>query len=334
MAHLFDRWHLQGVPVSLRWWIPSPAPLSLALHRGHDPPLATTFAAACALITGVLLALPFALLGRSALASVLSRQNMADIVAALCVFMTLGLPLVAVTFSLSRTRPQVSRTFLALSAVATLAWGLGDPGFPIVVALAAIVVGAILLVRPSPRVRAVLRRTSVALLVVASVAAFALILANLVASQRAEAAWKDSAIGLLAALIVGALLLALGVLMLAVQRADHAFWSTPASWQPAELTQGNVLRFASGGASRQAPDAFAGYTGPVVVITSRASPRGVFRADDAPDDGWTVPGTIDTVHEAVARSEHAALATLIIPLACAATLLSAGLWGTLKILFS
>ena len=48
--------------------------------------------------------------------------------------------------------------------------------------------------------------------------------------------------------------------------------------------------------------------------------------------GWTVPGTLSSVSTAVARSEHAALATTLTVLACAVAPLVAGLVGALGIL--
>ena len=99
--------------------------------------------------------------------------------------------------------------------------------------------------------------------------------------------------------------------MFVAQRADRAPWSAPETWLAASLEEGNMLRFANGAAPRQCPDSLSQHRGPVVVIPLGAARRGVFRGDGAPDDGWTVPGTLETVREGVVNADVAASATVL-----------------------
>lgn len=333
MSKLFNRWRTEGAPPALRWWIPSPSHLSHALQRGQETSwVVTKFAAVNAVLTGVLLALPLAFLGRAAMADARGQREAYTMATGMFALDTiLLLPTAVFAFLLPRTRPQVSRTLLALSVFATLTWSLGDTDAAAAATVAALVGAIALLALPSSQVLPVFRRAGVALLVVSSAAALALPVVALAASRYAAATWGAVGMGPLTAWGMGVVALVLGAVMLAVQQAERVFWSAPESWRQAELMEGNLLRFEGGGAPRQAPDAFGGYTGPVVVIPASGSTRSVFRSDGAPDDGWTVPGTIDTLREAVARSEHAALASALTPLACAASLLLSGLLGALKI---
>lgn len=219
---------------------------------------------------------------------------------------TLGLPVMAGAFALPRTRPHLARVAAALSAVATLALGLIGPVAAAAGVLAALVlVGLALLARPPPT-------PSLALLARGRRRAHRQrghgpLPQRRAPGERSPPVRVDGAGRARrrppVALVAGLIPLGLGALTPAVQRADLAPWSTPDAWKQAELGAGNVLRFADGGAPRQAPDAFGGYTGPVVVIALKQQERGAFRADGAPDDGWTVPGTLATVREALARAE-------------------------------
>lgn len=339
MSSLFERWRAQGAPAALRWWIPSPAHLSRTLHEGPETSLAVTgFATLCALAVGPLAAASFAFLARGAVESAARQENaFAAAIGVAFLALMLGLPLAAGAFALPRSRPHVTRVAAALSCVAALALGLIGP---VTAAAAALGVGLLagfaLLARATPRALTVLRRAAVGMLVASGAAAFALA-ASLAVASRADAfaaAWQARGAGPFVALVVGLVPLGLGALMFVVHRADLAPWSTPSTWQQATLGAGNVLHFANGGAPRQAPNAFGGYAGPVVVIALQEKARGAFRADGAPDDGWTVPGTLETVREAVARAEASALATVIAAFACAAAPLGAGLAGALRILFA
>lgn len=340
MSSLFDRWRTQGAPSALRWWIPSPAHLSRQLHTGPETSaLATAFATLCALATGPMLAGTFAVVAFGATAS--NRHDQAEsLFGALGMgFMVLmvGLPVMAGAFALPRTRPHVARVAVALSALATLTIAfLYECPAALAVVGVAVIAGLALLTRSTPRVLLVLRRAALGSFLAAASAAF--LLAACVALGELvpafEAAWHRREVGVIAALVVGAVPLALGALMFTVHRADLAPWAKPESWQQAELGEGNVLRFANGGAPRQAPDAFGGHLGPVVVIALQQQERGAFRADGAPDDGWTVPGTLATVREALARSEAAALAVVITVFACALAPFAAGLVGAAAAFFS
>jgi hypothetical protein len=333
MSSLFDRWRTQGAPSALRWWIPSPAHLSRQLHTGPETSaLATAFATLCALATGPMLAGAFAAVAHGATASRRSEQE-GSLFGALGVgFMVLmlGVPVMAGAFALPRTRPHVARVAVALSAVAALVstFLYECPAALAVVGVAALA-GLALLARPTPRALVVLRRAALGSFLAAASGGF--LLAACVAVGEVvptfAAGWHAREVGVIAALVVGAFPLALGALMFVVHRADLAPWAKPETWQQAELGEGNVLRFANGGAPRQAPDAFGGHLGPVVVISLQQQERGAFRADGAPDDGWTVPGTLATVREALARSEAAALAAVITVFACALAPFAAGLYG-------
>lgn len=333
MSSLFDRWRTQGAPSALRWWIPSPALLSRQLHTGPETStLAAVFATLCALATGPMIAGAFAAVAHGAIASRRSAQE-GSLLGALgigAMVLMLGLPVMAGAFAVARAQPQVARVAVALSAVATLASTfLYELPVALPAVTVALLVGLALLARPKPRALSVLRRAALGSFVAAAGAA--LLLAACVAVGEvippSESAWHAREVGVIAALLVSALPLSLGALMFTVHRADLGPWAKPESWKQAQLGAGNVLHFADGGAPRQAPDAFGGYTGPVVVISLQQQERGAFRADGAPDDGWTVPGTLATVREALARSEAAALATLITVFACALAPLAAGLAG-------
>jgi hypothetical protein len=340
MSSLLSRWRTQGAPSFLRWWIPSPAHLSKQLQTGPETStLLVGLATLCALATGPMLAGTFAAVGYGAAAARRSQQEDAlfGAIGVACLVLTMGLPLMLGAYALPRTRPHVARAAVLASAIGTLASAflLESP-----VGLAATAVGVLagvaLLSRTSPRAVRMLRRVTLGSFIAASGAA--LLLASMVAAGELvpafETAWHHREVGIIAALLAGALPLGAGALLFIVHRADLAPWGTPEAWQQAELGEGNVLRFANGGAPRQAPDAFAGYVGPVVVIALQQQERGAFRADGAPDDGWTVPGTLDTVREALARSEVAALTTLLTAFTCALAPLAAALFGAAAALLS
>lgn len=336
MSSLFTRWQSQGAPPALRWWIPSPTHLSRKLHEGPETSLlVTTFAGACALATGLLGAGGFSALARAALEPRPARDGALAVAVGFAVMAGGGaLPLAAAAFGLARTRPQLPRMVASLATLATLAIGLIGPGVGSAAVLAGMtVVGIATLSRATPGTLAALRRTVHLALALAGGAALSLVttLAIAAALPSTAAAPSDQTLGPVLALVGGLLPLCTGALMALVHRADTVPWTRPDTWRQASLEAGNVLRFADGGAARQAPDAFGGYVGPVVVIPLRESARGAFRADGAPDDGWTVPGTVASLREAVARSEHAALATLTAVFACAAAPLLAGLVGALGI---
>jgi hypothetical protein len=286
----------------------------------------------CALATGPMLAGTFAAVAYGAAAARQSQQEAALFGALGVAFLvlTMGLPFVVGAFALPRTRPHVARAAVVASAVGTLAAAfLLENPVGLAVTAVGVLAGVALLSRTSSRAIQILRRATLGSFIVAAGAA--LLLASMVVAGELvpafEPAWHHREVGIIASLLVGALPLGMGALMFIVHRADLAPWGTPEAWRQAELGEGNVLRFANGGAPRQAPDAFAGYVGPVVVITLQQLERGAFRADGAPDDGWTVPGTLDTVREALARSEVAALATLLTAFTCALAPFAAGLFG-------
>jgi len=290
------------------------------------------FATLCALATGPMLAGAFAAVAHGATASTRSEQegSLLGAVGVGFLALMLGLPVMAGAFALPRTRPHVARVAVALSAVATLASTfLYECPAALAAVGVAMLTGLALLARSTPRALVALRRAALGSFIAAAGAA--LLLAACVAVGElvppSATQWHAREVGVIAALLVGALPLALGSLMFTVHRADLAPWAKPETWQQAELGEGNVLRFANGGAPRQAPDAFGGHLGPVVVIALQQQERGAFRADGAPDDGWTVPGTLETVREALARSEAAALAAVITVFACALAPLVAGLVG-------
>ena len=74
------------------------------------------------------------------------------------------------------------------------------------------------------------------------------------------------------------------------------------------------------------------YRGPVVVIPLGEQRKGVFRGDGAPDDGWTVPGTVATLRAASEASRLASSATILSVLCLALAPLAATLFSVFRAL--
>lgn len=329
---LFDQWRSAGVPAWLRVWLPNPFHVSHALL--HAPPRGATrglraFFGAGMVVAGLSLVLGF-------LAAVLVMGGLAILGAGERVPLALfgvvalgGLLYVAIGAALTwggsklvgDDRPQVSRlaavsvalpaALLPATAVAIDAWDSPAPAG--VLALVAAFAFTVSLVASRPRAwlgRAVERASGYATLagVFLTVLTVGCLVrstlsvsdAGVVSSHVTPASWATVIVG-----FAGLGTLGLALFMAAVARAHLHPWRASETWLEGDLGEGRAITFAGGAASRQASETFAAYRGPVVVIPVGARQKGVFRGDGGPDDGWTVPGTLASVREAVASCDLA-----------------------------
>lgn len=350
---IFERWSATGVPNWLRAWLPSPYAVSQASLAPADGP---AMSATRALVGAVLAALGGGALAVMSSASVglalhantqthhaLPRHPGPG--AMLCSVMTttpagVGLLIVA-SLVIGAKRPQIAR--LALLAVglhaALLPLAVAAPWVSTLSASLGLALFALSLL--SPRWTPQLARVAGwlaprALALVAFIAALGAV-SIAVAATRWNGLSSLPAVALTARLsdalvswVFGAGLLALSALMLAVTRAAGQPWRDADAWLDGSIGEGRVLRFASGVAPRQASEVFGEYRGPVVVIPLGETRKGVFRGDGAPDDGWTVPGTIETLRDAVATSTLSAHATTLAVMCLATASLLAAALSTLR----
>lgn len=329
---LFDQWRSAGVPTWLRVWLPNPFHVSHALLKapteGASRWLRAFFGAAMvvsglSLVLGILAALVVV----GGLAIVGTGERVPVFVFGLVaggglVYVAIGAALAWGGSKLvGDDRPQVSRlaatavtlpvALIPATAVAIDAWDTPAPAA--LLALVAVLVFALSLVASRPRAwlgRAVERASGyttlagvfLTVLTVGSLLRSTLSVsdAGAVSSHVTPATWATVIVG-----FAGLGTLGLALFMAAVARAHLHPWRASEAWLEGVLGENRTITFAGGAASRQASEAFATYQGPVVVIPVGARQRGVFRGDGGPDDGWTVPGTLASVREAVASCEMA-----------------------------
>lgn len=331
---IFERWSATGVPNWLRVWHPSPYAVSQASLSSEGGPAMLAARSFVGAVIGALGGAALAMASSSSVSLALHANANADPSlpshpgsgALLCGLMTttpggVGL-LVIASLVVGARRPQVAR--LAMFSVgvhaALLPLALIAPWTSVVAKALCVSLFALALAstRWTPKLAALAERiTPRALAAIAVVAGLgALSIAGAATRWNGLAALPTVSLssGLSDALMAwsfGAALLALSALMLAITRAAGQPWSDPDSWLDASIGEGRALNFSNGAAPRQAAEVFGEYRGPVVVIPLGASRKGVFRGDGAPDDGWTVPGTMSTLRAAVEASKLSAHATTL-----------------------
>lgn len=338
---IFERWGATGVPNWLRAWLPSPYAVS---HASLAPAEGSALAAARAVVGaaiaalggGALAIMSSASVGLALHADVRTHEALPrhpGVGALLCSVITatpggIGLLIVA-SLVVGAKRPQIARLALlamgfhaALLPLAVLAPWTSAIAVSLTVALFALSIASTGRTPSLARIASWL--TPRALALVAFMAALgALSIAGAATRWNGISSLPSVALtpvlsNALVSWLFGAGLLALSALMLAVTRAAGRPWGDADAWLDGTIGEGRVLSFASGVAPRQASEVFAEYRGPVVVIPLGETRKGVFRGDGAPDDGWTVPGTVETLRAAVATSTLSAHATTL-TVVCLAT---------------
>jgi hypothetical protein len=349
---VFERWRSTGVPLWLRAWLPSPYAVSQSLHAtrlsaftsGARALLGVLFAAAGGAVLRRVsdVSVGFALHADGRVMRALPRHT--DGVTAFfdLLFMSpfgVGMLIVG-SLVAGAHRPQMARlaTLAAVIPAALLPMVVLTPWSAHLAEVLSLAVLALALAStrfalPLARVaeRAVPRALA-AVALVAVVGALALVDGaahwngfTTLPTMTFTSPLVDAAV----VWIFGASLLALSALMIAIARAAEHPWREPESWLDGAIGEGLTLTFANGAAPRQASSAFGAYRGPVVVIPLGAQRKGVFRGDGAPDDGWTVPGTVSTLRDAVRASRLATDATVLAVLCLATAALSAALLAAL-----
>lgn len=329
---LFDQWRSAGVPAWLRVWLPNPFHVSHALLNaptdGATRGLRAFFGAAmvasgATLVVGFLVAL--VVVGGLVIVEMgVHTPPVALVFTALggLLYVAMGLALVWGGAKLvGAERPGVARlaavsvalpaALLPATAVAIDAWNAPELSLVLLVVAGLAFIVSLMASRPRAWLgRAVERAAGYTTL--AGVFLTVLTLGCLVqstlrfsdsgmmSSHVTPATWATVIVG-----FAGLGTLGLALFMAALARAHLHPWRASEAWLEGKLGENRTITFAGGAASRQASEAFAAYQGPVVVIPVGARQRGVFRGDGGPDDGWTVPGTLASVREAVASCDLA-----------------------------